>query len=593
MKITHVNIRHFLGLESLDLHLQAPVNLVVGPNEAGKSSVRDAVLWCLTGQARGLKTHQEQAALIRDGGKAAEVSITLDDGRTIARRKTPKTPAAASGDSEQLPGISPAILCDPFTFLDWPETARRELLFKLIPGLTPTTEGIASRLLNHLHPGKEKTVGLDSAEFEAIDRLAALAAKQGFPQAEKEAVAMRREAKRLKESLAQAKEPEPKLTLGERAYVISDVDRDAVAAALKDLQEKRDALLKAKGRREADSDRAAAIEKELAALKAQLPDPPRKGLREEWLEEVDTLAPEREKIQSALEALGKKESFPDICPVIRSTQIPCPKAGEKIGGPADPAEVQELQGKLAEIEKALDEAMVNLTDVEAQGKLHKAVTDKIAKLEKELAGLQKEDLSDDTDEQVAALDRRLDNGRALLHAVQKFWTEKEWADQAKAQLEAAEKEIALYDALAKALAPDGIPSQMIAEALGPVNDLLAVASAQLFPGRDLALTGDLDIELSGSPFATLSKSARFRVGVAFQYVLAKLAGERLLLIDEADILDPLNRAALTDFLLSIREDFDTIMVFATSSQAHASPYPDIQVWWLAAGRIAPVVQKAA
>jgi hypothetical protein len=147
------------------------------------------------------------------------------------------------------------------------------------------------------------------------------------------------------------------------------VDRDAVVAALQDLQGQRDALLKAKGRREVDSDRAAAIEKELAALKAQLPEPPREGLREEWLEEVDTLAPERERIQSALEALGKEETFPDICPAIRSTQIPCPKAGEKIGEPADPAEVQELQGQLAQIEKALDEAMVSLTDVEAQEKL--------------------------------------------------------------------------------------------------------------------------------------------------------------------------------------------------------------------------------
>jgi hypothetical protein len=337
----------------------------------------------------------------------------------------------------------------------------------------------------------------------------------------------------------------------------------------------------------------ATIEKELAALKAQIPEHPRAGLREEWLEEVDTLAIDRERFQASIEAMSREESFPDICPAIRSTQIPCPEAGEKIGDPADPAEVQELQSRLVEIENALAEAMKSLTEAEEKEKAHKAATDKIAKLEKELAGLKKDDASEDIDGQVAALDRRLDNGRALLTAMEKFWTEKDRADQAKVQLEAAEKEIALYDAQAKALAPDGIPSQMIAEALGPVNDLLAVASAQLFPGRALALTGDLDIELFGSPFATLSKSARFRVGVAFQYVLAKLAGERLLLIDEADILDPLNRAALTDFLLSIMEDFDTIMVFATSSQAHPSPYPDIQVWWLEDGRIAPVTQKAA
>ena len=150
--------------------------------------------------------------------------------------------------------------------------------------------------------------------------------------------------KRLKESLVQAEEPEPKLTLGERTYILSDVDRDAVAAALEDLQGQRDALLKAKGRREVDNDRAAAIEKELADLKTQLPEPPRKGLREEWLEEVDALAPERERIQAALKALNKEETFPDICPVIRSTQIPCPEAGAKIGRPADPAEADATAG---------------------------------------------------------------------------------------------------------------------------------------------------------------------------------------------------------------------------------------------------------
>jgi hypothetical protein len=96
-------------------------------------------------------------------------------------------------------------------------------------------------------------VGLDPSESEAVNRLAALAVQQGFPQAEKEAVAMRREAKRVKESLAQAKEPEPKLTLGERTYVLPDVDRDAVVAMLKNLQSQRDLLLQAKGRREVES----------------------------------------------------------------------------------------------------------------------------------------------------------------------------------------------------------------------------------------------------------------------------------------------------------------------------------------------------
>jgi ABC-type proline/glycine betaine transport system ATPase subunit len=78
------------------------------------------------------------------------------------------------------------------------------------------------------------------------------------------------------------------------------------------------------------------------------------------------------------------------------------------------------------------------------------------------------------------------------------------------------------------------------------------------------------------------------VGVAFQYVLAKLAEARLLLIDEADLLDPSNRTALIDFLLEIQPDFDTIIIFATSQKAKPSPIPEIQIWWLESGRIWPM-----
>lgn len=587
MRIKNVKIRNFLGLESLNLNLQAPVNLIVGPNEAGKSSVRDAILWCLTGQARGLKTHQEQAALIRNGGKAAEVAITLADGRTITRRKTPKSPAAVNGAEGFTPAVRPELLCDPFTFLSWPEGARRDLLFSLIPGLTPKTEDIANRLLSRLNLSEEKTAGLEPAEFDAVNRLVSLAVQRGFPQAEKEAVVMRREAKRLKESLSQAQEPETKLTLGEHTYVLPDVDRDTVTATLKDLEKQRDALLRAKGRQEADKARAAALETELSNLKANLFEPPKGNLLEELQEEINSLKIEMADIQATLQAYKAPEVFPAICPAILTTATPCPRAGETVGD-SDPIKVKELHDSLAKYQEALTNTEKALKDATAQATNHKRLVDQIAELEKELASLNKEDPSDDTDKQLVAIDRRLDNGRALLHAVENFWFEKDRADQARVQLEAVEKEIALYDSLAKAMAPNGIPSQMIAEALEPINDLLAVASSQLFSGRSLILTESLDIELSGSPFATLSKSARFRVGVAFQFVLAKLAGERLLMIDEADILDPLNRAALTNYLLDIREDFDRIIVFATSSRAYPSPYPDIQVWWLEDGRIAPV-----
>jgi len=146
VKIIDITMRQFLGLESLDLHLQAPINIIIGEHEVGKSSIRDAIQWYFTGQARGLKTQLEQATLIRDRGKAAEVSLTFAGGRTRTRRKTPKSPSTFSGPEELGPAIWPGILSEIFTFLDWPEAERRELLVQVIPGLNPTGEEIAQRL---------------------------------------------------------------------------------------------------------------------------------------------------------------------------------------------------------------------------------------------------------------------------------------------------------------------------------------------------------------------------------------------------------------------------------------------------------------
>ncbi|MFZ5451476.1 MAG: hypothetical protein ACOZF2_06355 [Thermodesulfobacteriota bacterium] len=111
---------------------------------------------------------------------------------------------------------------------------------------------------------------------------------------------------------------------------------------------------------------------------------------------------------------------------------------------------------------------------------------------------------------------------------------------------------------------------------------------------DFNLNLGVDLEVyRRSSYACLRKSAKYRAGICIQYVLATLAGVRLLLIDEADILDSVNRAQLIDFLLAVRQDFDTILVFATSDYAAPSPAPEIQVWWLEEGRIIQVMVKEA
>lgn len=588
-----ISIKDFLGIESLSLDLRAPINLIVGKNEAKKSSIRDAFFWCLTGKARGLKTQQQQAHLIRGGGKAAEVKVTRRDGREVFRRKTPKSPSSVSGPVPE-DEVMTAIQCDPMTYLSLEEDLRRQILFRLLSGLHPKMQEIQTRLTNWL-----KDANIEEPFNNLIAELAKMAAGHGFKAAEDEAIIRRQIAKRVQKE-PKVEEPQEKTTIGGREYVISDTAEQGVKNALEKVRKERDELLQKRGQVAGDSDKLPELEKELKALEAKHIVPPKPGEIERLQAEIEVKQPAVEELRKQVEALAPGQApkfYPAVCPAFRDHEIACPKAAEMaVSGHEAPdpgkaaklrADLKAEEDKLVPLERELKKAQAQKTAYDGHQQNLQDLTAKIAGLKDKAAE------TDELDKEIGTLDARLRNGNELLEAVRTFWRQKNEAKAAAEKLAKANKEVSLYDALAKALAPEGIPSRLIAQALKPMNDLLQVAAAHLFPGRTLILNKDLGIELSGAPYAILCKSEQFRVGVAFQYALGKMAGARLLMIDEADILDPQNRKGLVGFLLEIQPEFDFILVFATSDHADPSPVPEIQVWWLEDGRIKPVNQPMA
>ncbi|TSA08025.1 MAG: hypothetical protein D4R73_09215 [Deltaproteobacteria bacterium] len=600
MKISALSIRNFLALESLDMGLSgAPIHIIAGINESGKSSVRDAVQWALTGQARGLKTHEAQAAFIKDGAKAAEVTITWGDKEVTSRKKTPKTPASVTGPVPD-DQVMMSILADPLTFLSMPDDERRRILFRVIPGLQPRRDEIRARLIVSL---KGFTGALTPQMDSDILNLANIGEQKGFKDAETEAITRRRIAKRTRDD-AQMEEPETQATIGGVLRILPDIQTADVEAGLSVLTVERDKLQQKRGKVEAQADKLPELEKELAALEANPAEAPDPGEVEKYGKALEINRGILERLQekvAGMTAGQDPKAFPDICPVY---SVECPssrKVAVKGTKPqdVDPAVLKKTMADLQEQEKEVGLIETDLKvaqDAQAAYdnyyKQGQALADKIAKLKE-----QQEQIQDTAviDVQLIAMDVRMAIGYELLDAVRNFWRKKEAAEAAVAKIAEAEKEITLYDALAKALAPDGIPSQLIAEALGPFNERLHFASSYLFPEHEsypLTLTKDLEVQRD-ILYPCLSKSARYRAGICFQYVLATLAGARLLMIDEADILDPVNRAQLIDFLLAVRQDFDTVLVFATSDHADPSPVPEIRVWWLENGHIEQVNEKKA
>lgn len=589
MKIKQISIKEFLAIKHLELDLQTPINLIIGENEQGKSSLRDGIQWCLTGTARGLKTHSEQAHLIHDSGKAAEVTITHDDGQAITRRKTPKSPPTVEGTLP--PDLSlVAILSDPLTFLSWPDVQRRETLFRLIPGLNPSPEDIAARLRQHV----------PDPNF-SLSNLATLAGTKGFKAAENEAIAKRRESKRTLEEL-KVEEPEDRATIGGRDYILPDIQEAEIQGALVKLRADRDKLITKRGKVEGEIENLPQLEANLEELKksrfqpSELPDSQSIGDQE------TAIAIQKEslkKLKADLEAAQiTQEAFPAFCPAIASAQVPCPRAGELLSGePPDAETIEQLDAAVLEKEEHIQALEKKLEQDNKRLKIHQEHETEIANLETKIKDLQsKQESAEATkplDEKIAAIDTRIENGQALHDAVRDFWRQKDAADQARERIDQIKTEITNYDVLAKALAPDGIPSQLIKETLGPVNEVLAQASSYLFQNQPpVELTGELEVYRGKTPYSCLSKSARYRVGICFQYALAILTRSRLLMIDEGDILDPLNRACLIEFLLDIAPQFDTILVFATSNEARPSPVPDLlMTWWLNDGHISQVTEE--
>lgn len=94
IKITHIRIENFCGIKSLDSDFHKKT-LIKGRNKKGKSTIRNAIMWCLTDKmadgksATGIRPHDENGVDTDFVEIVVEVTL-LADGREIVIKKTQK-----------------------------------------------------------------------------------------------------------------------------------------------------------------------------------------------------------------------------------------------------------------------------------------------------------------------------------------------------------------------------------------------------------------------------------------------------------------------------------------------------------------------
>lgn len=630
----------WMGLADVDLAIGKPFLLVMGPNGSGKTAVREAITWALTGRCRGVAAKKNLPAIvIRDGEERCTVGLMLGAGLYVERSLTRGGQESlrlvafeGGGEKRQLDGTLGELQAelyarlgldagraeaalDSWAFLGLDEESRTALLFRAFLG-TATAEEIEKRLGEHAGQGPD------------VRRLAGIAAARGFRAAEKAAVDLRQQRHRELHALPEPKQAPRKIMVGKEERDLESVALDAFEGLLATNRTDRDRMLResgaglgaARARVEALEAREAAL-----AIDAELPlvdpEPLRMritqaheraqaarmaaGVERERLAELDL---EISTARAIADAATGEIAHPGTCPVVpggfgcpatksglqvhaRSLRKRAQDAAERIGAAERDREVCLSAIARADGERAEAEAEERLREGE-----HRAAEDAVRvrdRLDRDLAKVRadlaaaREDLAaaeaaGNGEQQVAFIDARIQSIEAVV-AAKKAW-EAYKADATKDRREELTHQHRAADALVKALEPDGVEADLLRDALVPIRERLAQTGRML---GEVTIGDDLGVRatVNGRPrlYEQLSRSQRLRLGIALQDAIASASGLPLLLVDELDVFQGPDRGAVLNVLRELVDaPYGSVIGFATATTPPTAP-PGVAVYWLGEG----------
>ncbi|HBP3510835.1 TPA: AAA family ATPase, partial [Pseudomonas aeruginosa] len=493
MRITKLEITNFQGLRHAALDVSAPVLLVAGHNGAGKSSLLDAIAMAFNGQPRRVSLKKEMDKLVTEGAKKGEAHVTfLDNGgdEQTAWVMLPTGKSAPLADSPFLPYVLDASL---FAALDSKE--RRKVLFEL-SGASASPAEVGKRL---------ESKGLDLKLFEKVKPLL----RTGFPAAVEQAKAYASEARGAWKAITGENYGSEKAVDWAPELVATVVTDDQVAEAGKNLQQFEDDLAEAqqtlgasKQARQAADGRAQRITKlrDLVDL-----EPRRRNKlstdeqnQDEWSEKV---------MAAELASSGSVPHQPLTCPHcqgavdLQAGALVVHQPPEKIADAEAAKRLPEYREYLASAQRAVANSQRDLDEC-------LAAAEQIKALETESADAPSAEAIANGEQAINELRQARDASRAKLVALQEAMEAAAQREASIAKAQAAHRDVVAWTGMADALSPTGIPAEILADAIGPVNELLQRLSGTA-GWSPVQISADIDVTFGGRLYGLLSESERW------------------------------------------------------------------------------------
>ena len=147
--------------------------------------------------------------------------------------------------------------------------------------------------------------------------------------------------------------------------------------------------------------------------------------------------------------------------------------------------------------------------------------------------------------------------------------------------------------IADTMAPDGIPAELLNDALGPINEhlRLSAADAEWEPAQ---INADMSITYGLRDYALISESEKWRTDAMIAEAVSFLSGMRLLVLDRFDVLDMKGREDLLYWLDGLAQDgnIDTALIFGTLRSLPAINFETIEAHWIENGTVGQMKDAA-
>ncbi|MGC4059381.1 MAG: AAA family ATPase [Aquabacterium sp.] len=554
MKITDIEIANVFGARDVVLHLQRPVTILAGGNGNGKTSILQGVALALSGAlARGITLKKDYAQLVHEGQAAGQVTV-MADGREHYM-VLPKGKGQHAAEHVALPYVLDATRLSSLSDKD-----RKTFLFNLLD-IRITSDLVKARL-------KER--GADMAKAERVVPML----RAGFEDAAK-----------LAAEQATLSKGAWKTVTGEQWG--SEKAIDWVAEVPEFSQPALDALLSSA----ADTDEALAqANQKVGALQAQINQQSSAAADRAALQEKAGKIDRIKTKMSVDEAETKSFEIQLETLLAASTRMKCPDCGvalfvqdnQLMHADGDTMATVDLQ-RIPALREALRINRTALANDQRDLAAAEAARDRLAAMEAAGAHVKESELLAAKGEVTSLQAARADLTKQIdaMTAVKRAATD---AGQKTTKAADHHKDIMAWLAIAEALGPNGIPGDLLKEALAPVNARLA-QSAEDTSWLRVVINADMSITFGGRLHQLLSKSEKWRADAMLTEMVSHLSGLRMFMVDEFDILDLQGRAQALAWLdtLGINSEVDTVLVGATLKSATSAWLESVEAFWVHGG----------